>query len=374
MKSKKLFIVLSVDWAFLSHRLELGLAALRDYNVTIVAVEEQHLSEKIRSFGFEFIALPTTRSGTNILTELKVLIFLYNLYRKAKPDVVHHVTMKPVTYGSIIARLLGIPKVINAITGLGTVFIDKGNNKFAYQVVMLFFKFGFKNKNIRFILQNVDDYQFVKDLGLIDSKHIYLIKGAGVDLEKFPYTKEPADGEKIRFLLPARMLWDKGVGEYVDAGKSLHSKYKDQVEFIMAGGMDKENKTVISEDQLNKWNEEGYVNWIGFRTDMVDQLKQSHVVVLPSYQEGLPKSLIEACAIGRPVVTTDVPGCRDIIQDGENGLLVNLKDSEGLANAMEKLIIDKSLRVKMGNAGREKAEEIFDVNRVVRETLAVYKS
>lgn len=371
---EKLFIVVNVDWAFLSHRLQLALSAKdAGYAVTVIAIEERKLGNKIRGYGFEFIALPTTRSGTNIFKELTTILFLYSLYRKRQPDIVHHVTLKPVAYGSVAARLVPKIKVINAITGFGTIFIDRKSNKVEYYLLMLLFKFGFNNANLRFILQNVDDLNFVKSLRLMNENNIFLVQGSGVDLNDYPYSEEPIS-EKVIFLLPARMLWDKGVGEFEKAARLLYSKYNSSVEFLLAGATDEYNKTVVDEKVLLQWTKEGHVKWIGFQYDMPTLIKNSNVVVLPSYQEGLPKSLIEACAIGRPIISTDVPGCREVVGGGENGILVHVKDVKSLTEAMEIMINNSELRKKMGKAGRRKAEELFSMEKVIGQTLDIYRS
>ena len=321
-----------------------------------------------------FIPIPTSRSGTNILTELKVLWFLYQHYRRAKPDIIHHVAVKPVTYGSVAARLAGVPRVVKALSGLGFLFINADKNRLAHTFVNAFFKFGFNNPNLRFILQNKDDDQMIKEMNLLSDQQIFVIKGSGVDLNQFSYAEETLVSEqKIRILLAARMLWDKGVGEFVSAASTLKEKYQDKVEFILAGNVDMGNKAGIPEAQLLEWNEEGAVKWIGFQKDMVSVIRAAHIIVLPSYREGLPKSLIETCAIGRPIITTNVPGCREVVDEGINGFLVEKNAVESLAKRMELLINDAELRKKMGKAGRKKAEAEFSINNVLEKTFAIYE-
>ena len=359
----------------MSHRLPIALEAKkRGYEVTVFAIEEGGHGEEIRQHGLNFIPIPTSRSGTNILTELKVLWFLYQHYRNGKPDIIHHVAVKPVTYGSVAARLAGVPRVVNALSGLGFLFINADQNRLAHILVNTFFKFGFNNPNLRFILQNKDDDQMIKEMDLLAPKQIFVIKGSGVDLNQFAYAKETlAPNQKIRILLAARMLWDKGVGEFVEAARSLKEKYQDKAEFILAGNVDMGNKAGIPEAQLLEWNEEGAVNWIGFQKDMVSVIRAAHIIVLPSYREGLPKSLIETCAIGRPIITTDVPGCREVVVEGENGFMVEKNAVESLAERMEQLINDPELRIKMGKAGRKKAEAEFSIENVLDKTFAIYE-
>ncbi len=370
---KKLFIVVSVDWFFLSHRLPLAEEAMKKgYEVSVVAVEEGGKGDHIRSLGMNFHPLPTTRSGMNPFRELRVLLFLLCLYWKERPNIVHHVAVKPVTYGSIAAKLTGVKRVVNALSGMGFLFINANKNKWVHRLLKAFYNFSFKNPNIHFILQNEDDYQLVKNIGVLDPKQIYMIKGSGVNLERFPFSAEPAD-EKIKIVLPSRMLWDKGVGEFVRAAEQLKYKFEERVEFILCGGYDKGYQMRIEREELRTWDESGKVNWIGYQTDMPKVLAEAHIVVLPSYREGLPKCLIEACSIGRPIVTTDVPGCRAVVDDGINGFLVPVRNRQLLAEAMEKLILDKVLRQKMGKAAREKAEHLFSLDQVIKQTFAIYE-
>lgn len=372
MAKKKLFIVVNVDWFFLSHRLPIALEALkRGYEVTVFAIEEGGHSKEIESYGMTFIPLPTNRSGVNLLKELYVLFFLWKHYRKGKPDVIHHVALKPVVYGSLASKFLGCPNVVNALSGMGYLFSNTEEKKITRKIVLNIFKYAFRNEKLKFILQNKDDLKIVIDSGVVKSEQCFIIKGSGVSLTKFSYTPE-VEADKIRFLLPARMLWDKGVGEYVKAAKLLHDKYKDKAEFILAGFVDKGNKAGISEEQLLEWNKEGVVNWIGFQSNMVKIVQEAHVLVLPSYREGLPKSLIEACAIGRAIITTDVTGCRDVVEDGINGFVVPVRTVEPLADAMEKLILDKGLRIQMGKEGRKIAEKEFSIKYVLNHTFDIY--
>lgn len=373
LNNKKLFIVVNVDWFFLSHRLPIALEALnRAYDVTIFAIEEDGKGDEIRSYGLNFIALPTSRSGTNIFRELKVLFFLLKHYRKGKPDIVHHIAVKPVTYGSIAAKIARVPRVINALSGLGFLFINAAQNKLIYHLVQSLFRFGFRNPNLSFILQNQDDLQMIKKLKLLKEKQIYLIKGSGVNLDEYAFNKEKFT-QKLIVLLPARMLWDKGVGEFVKAAKLLHQKYSKNVEFVLAGGVDMGNKAGIDQEQLESWNLEGIVKWIGFQENMIELLQEANIVVLPSYREGLPKSLIEACAIGRAIITTDVPGCREVVNNGVNGFLVPVKEVLPLANAIETLLLNKELRIKMGKEGRKIAEKNFSIETVVEKTFQIYE-
>lgn len=373
MIAKKILFVVNVDWFFLSHRLPIAVEAQkRGYKVFICAIETNK-RKQIESYGFEFFSLPTSRSGKNILNELKVMFYLYRTYKLINPDIVHHVGMKPVTYGSIIAKILKLPKVISALSGMGYLFINKNSNPIIHIIVLTLFKFGFRNNNLRVILQNEDDVKDIKKLRILKDSQIFLIKGSGIDLNLFDFSHMSfPKSESIRIILPARMLWDKGVGEFVEAARLLKSKYENSVEFFLIGQLDFENISSISENQLLKWQNEGCIKWLGFQENMKDIFVSSDIVVLPSYREGLPKSLIEACAIGRPIVTTDVPGCREVVKHGINGFLVPPKDFINLSTSIEKLIIDSELRRTMGLNSRQMAIEMFSINDVIDKTFFIY--
>jgi glycosyltransferase involved in cell wall biosynthesis len=368
----KLFLVVNVDWFFVSHRLPIALEALkRGYEVTIFSIDTGRADE-IRAHGLRFIPLPTSRAGMNILQEIRVIMLLFRYYWKEKPDIVHHVAVKPVTYGSLVAKILGVPKVVNALSGLGFLFINADKNRLVHSIVNRVFKFGFKNKNLTFILQNHDDFAMIKNIGVLEDHQIKMIKGSGVDLTSFHFTEEKSS-EILKVILPARMLYDKGVVEFVEAARILKPKYKKTVDFVLVGNVDMLNNAGIEESQLLAWDKEGAISWVDYQKDIIPTLIDSHIVVLPSYREGLPKSLIEACAIGRAIVTTDVPGCREVVKDGENGFLVENKNVAAMAAAIEKLILDKPLRLRMGLASRKKAEEEFSLKSVIDKTFAIYE-
>ncbi|MEE9372217.1 MAG: glycosyltransferase family 4 protein [Saprospiraceae bacterium] len=369
---KKLFIVVNVDWFFLSHRLPIALEALkRGYDVTVLAIEEEGRGEEIRNHGLKFIPLPSSRGGTNIWNEWKLIRFLYKIYKNKKPDIIHHVAIKPVLYGSLAAKYLKIPKVVNAISGLGSMFINPSKVSLIYRLIKFLYKFSFNNPNLVVIVQNEDDGNIIEKLSKIKPANIFLIKGSGVDMSKYIFSEE-IDALPIQIVLVSRMLWDKGVGELVESARALKKKYGKKINFVLAGKIDLENKSAISKSQLVTWNKEGLVEWIGFQTNVAQLYTDSHIAVLPSYREGLPKSLIEAMAIGRPVITTDVPGCREVVESGHNGYLVKAQDSVSLTAAMDKLITNKELRIEMGKNGRKKAEQEFSLQMVLEKTFDIY--
>ncbi len=373
MHSKKnkipLLICVNVDWFFLSHRLPLAIAAKEQgFDVHIAAGDTGKASE-IRSHGLKFHALPISRSGTSPLAELKSIWAMYRLYRKLKPKVIHQVSMKPVIYGSLITRLFKI-RTINAISGMGYVF-TKGRISLVQGMMKLMMKWGW-NQSMHLIFQNTDDLEECKSIGVLNWKiQPVIIKGSGVDLNKFPFSELP-DGNPIKIVFPARMLRDKGLVEFVQAAKSLEHEWKGKVLFQLAGMVDKENPTNIQVSALKSWEIPGYLEWLGHVDDMPSLYKEAEIVVLPSYREGLPKSLIEAMAVGRAIITTDTVGCREVVAPGVNGLLVPIMDHQALALAIQELLISREERERMGKESRRLAEEEFSLENVILKHLELY--
>ena len=373
MKNKKLLMVANVDWFFISHRLCIAEDALKEGWDVYVACHDSGRSNEIIEKGINFINISFSRSGTNILEELNTLKKFYNLYKKLKPDVVHHITLKPVIYGSVASKITKIHGTVNAISGLGYNFT--GNRKGIVQKLMIrFMKFGFNQKNISTIFQNQDDYNEIKNLSVIKTvNQIYFIKGSGVNLKEFKHSKFINTG-KVKILFPVRMLWDKGVKELKVASEILKEKYESKIIFILAGLADTDNKAGVTEAYLRSWEDKEYVDWIGYQKNMIQVYQNSDIVVLPSYREGMPKSLIEACAIGRPIVTTTAVGCKECVDEEVNGFKVPVKSTIELAEAIEKLVLSKELRFEMGKNSRIKAENEFSQQNVVKEHLKIYKN
>lgn len=367
-------MVVNTEAFFLSHRLPIATAALSEgYRVTIMAMEEEGRGGEVRSHGLGFIPLPSTRGGRNPFNELKLLLFLLRQYSRLGPDVVHHVTVKPILYGSIAARIAAVPRVINAVAGLGSIFIGAaGRLSPTYLIVIGLFRLSFGYDRIHALFQNEDDKRALSRHIALPEDRMHIIQGSGVDLEAFAYAPEP-DDLPVTFVLAARIIGDKGIREYAEAARTLRHRHGDAVRFLLAGKLDDQNVTGIPRAEVEAWVDAGDLEWLGHQSDMARLYREANIVVLPSYREGLPKSLIEALAIGRPVVTTDVTGCRDVVDHGVNGLLVPARDSDALARAMETLIGDKALREAMGRRGRAKAVDLFSLENVVRRTLDLYE-
>ena len=366
----KLYIVVNVDWFFLSHRKEVALAAQKmGYDVTIVTADTGKLKD-IEALGLKAINLPMSRSGMNILQELKTLNWLRKLYKREKPDVVHHVGMKTILWGTLAAKFSRVHGVVNAISGLGGFFAEDNKGLLA-RVMPLVLRFSHARKNLLCIFQNDDDWGLYVKHGIIKHEQGRFIKGSGVDLNQFCYTPEPEVG-KIKVMLTARMIVEKGVFLLTEAAERIRSKYEGKVEFLLVGGLD-DHPGAITKEQLDAVCDGSYIQWLGYRTDILDLLKQCHIMAFPSYyMEGLPKSLIEADAIGRPIITSNSVGCKETLIDGYNGFLIQPKDVDALTAKLDLLLSNKELRVKMGKNARKYAEDNFSIEVVKNRHLAIY--
>lgn len=370
---KKLFIVVNQDKFFLSHRLPIGNAAKdAGYDVTIVC-EDTGVSNKIRENGLKTIALPIDKAGTNIISELKTFFFLYRLFKREKVDVVHLVGLKVMLWGSLACNLLGIHNVVSSVSGLGMLFYEQNSKSFISKSILKLLRFTHKNKKIKVIFQNNDNKAVFLRENVVKASQCKFTNGSGIDLNVYNYFIEP-NSEPIKIVFTGRMIEDKGVLDLVEAANILKSEYYDKVQFLLSGDLCKNRPNAITEDILVSKCDGKYIKWIGFSKDVLSLLKSSHIMVFPSYHEGLPKSIIEAEAIGRPIVTTDSVGCRDTVIDGENGFLVPIKDPDSLAKALKKLIDDKELRILMGKKSRELAVKRYDIDDVIKVHLDIYKS
>lgn len=368
---KTLLIITNVDWFLISHRLVIAKAAVKRGWKVYVACENTGRADEISVDGIEFIDFKFSRSGTNPLEELRTINDFKKLYRRLKPDIVHQITLKPVVYGTYAGKSVGIKGIVNAISGLGYTFTN-GRMGIVQKLILKLMRYSFKRSNLSVIFQNNDDREVLENFSVIDPRNsLYLIKGSGVDLNQFEFSELPSF-DKIKILFPARMLWDKGIKELKEASNYLKEKYHNKVQFILAGLADEANKASVSASYLNSWQDGEYIQWLGHQSDMVSLYRDCHIVVLPSYREGLPKTLIEACAIGRAIVTTDAVGCKDCVDEGINGFKVPVYAVEELASALEKLILNPELLIKMGHASRKKAEQEFDVENVVAKHLEIY--
>lgn len=366
----KILFLITEDWYFCSHRLPLAKAAKDSGFEIFVATRVSDHGEVITSEGFNLIPIQLVRNGKNPFTELGAIAELVGIYKRVKPDLVHHVAMKPVLYGSIAARLAGVPMVVNALAGMGYLFISSELSvKLIRLLLSKVLKVIFAYRNSRLILQNPDDLNLMVESGLARQNSLRLIRGSGVDLSVYVPSPEPEG--ILTIVLASRMLWDKGVGEFIESIKCLRTRGV-FARFVLVGDTDASNPASIPVATLESWHSNNILEWWGRMENMPSVFAKCHIVCLPSYREGLPKVLLEAAACGRPIVTTDVPGCREIVRHRDNGLLVPVKNSLALADALQQLINDTELRKRMGKRGREIVEQEFSVERVINETLMLY--
>ncbi|MGH2433519.1 MAG: glycosyltransferase family 4 protein [Pseudomonas sp.] len=355
---------------FLSHRLPVAEAARgKGYQVHVATPGGPYVGE-ICSKGFIHHELPLSRSGTNPFREFKALLGLLKVFWRVRPDIVHLVTIKPVLYGGIAARLSPVGGVLAAVPGLGFIFTASGKKiRLLRKLVSFMYRVALGKRNLIAVFQNPDDQKTLIDLGAITSARSARIRGSGVNLAEFHYRPEQSGVPVVTFA--ARLLRDKGVLEFVHAAKLLLGRGV-IARFQLVGDVDAGNPTSVGVDELNEWISERVVEWSGYSSAMSDVMAQSNLIVLPSYREGLPKVLIEAAASGRAVITTDVPGCRDAIEPNVTGLLVPVKAVEPLADAIQQLLKDDRCRAAMGRAGRTMAEQVFSIESVVEKHLEIY--
>lgn len=369
--STRILFVVNAPEFFLSHRLPIAQAAKAEgYDVHVASAFGAQICE-IEGQGFTHHVVPFVRSGQNPLSELKTITKLVGLFRSVKPDLVHLVTIKPVVYGGIAARFAGVNAVVSAVSGLGTVFLASSIAAKARRwLVKRLYAAAFKQKRFAVIFQNPDDRDILQSLVAVEPADTRMIRGSGVDLDEYPCLPEP-EGKPV-VVMAARLLRDKGVFEFVQAAQLLVERSV-PVTMRLIGSPDSGNPTSVSKHDLLSWRQAEVVELLGYRTDIAEQYAAANIVCLPSYREGLPKSLVEAAACGRAVVTTDVPGCRDAITPDITGVLVPAKDSLGLADALQALIKSPELRYKMGREGRKLAEEAFAIERIVAQHIEIYR-
>ena len=369
MKKPRLLIFVSEDWYFWSHRLPIAQAALEaGYDVALLTRVSAH-GEQIIEQGIRLIPIEFSRSGKNPLGEWRTLLELVRVFRKEKPDILHCVAIKPVLYGSLAAKLTGIRRVVNAVAGLGHIFTAQNRNPAIKLIVVMAFRLLLRG-GCKVITQNPDDSKLLIDLKAVLPNQIVLIRGAGVDLEKFTPSKTPTGIPIVMFA--ARLLWEKGAREFVEAAKILQGQGV-EARFVIVGAPDNENHSAIPQAQLDAWATEPNVECWGKRTEMHRVLSECEVFCLPSYYgEGVPKVLLEAAAAGKALVTTDMPGCREVVIPGVNGLQVEPRNPIALATAIRTLLSDRELCSRMGKESRALAESEFGVERVKKQTIALY--
>ncbi len=366
----RLLFLVTEDWYFWSHRLPMARAArAAGFEVAVAARVDAHRAA-IEAEGFPVHALGWRRRGNGPLSSLRALAELVALYRRLRPDIVHHVAMKPVLLGGLAAWLAGVPAVVNALTGLGFLFIGGGLLR---RLARLPIRFVLGRPGCAVILQNQDDRRLLVERGLVDPDRVTVIRGSGIDIDHYTPLPEPPDGQPVTVAYVGRMLQDKGVPVLVDAQQRLRARGL-PLRLLLVGTPDPENPTSVSEAELRHWATLPGVEWRGAVADVRSIWAEAHIAVLPSRREGLPKSLLEAAACGRALVATDVPGCREIAQAGENALLVPPDDPAALATALETLATDTALRTRFAAASRHLVLSDLAVGPVGARVVEVYRT
>ena len=368
---RRICYVETQDYAFLTHRKHLGRAALDlGMEVHVIAPAGDHV-ERLRSAGFVFHPLRMKRSGMNPVSESRAIQDLVRIYREVRPHLAHHVALKAVIYGSAAARIAHVAAV-GSITGLGYAFIPGGKRRAVLrEAVSLMLFTALRGRHKHTIFQNPDDQRAFVQKRLVRGNDTSVIYGSGVDTARFAPTPEPDSVPRV--LIATRMLRDKGVVELVDAARMLRARSV-PFELWLAGDTDAENPAAIPATQLKAWHDEGIVRWLGHAPDIAQLLRDAHIACLPSYREGLPLFLAEAAAAGRPAISTDVPGCRAVVQHERTGLLVPARESASLAAALERLLTNTPLRKRMGEQARSLALELFSKEQVTGAILRIYSS
>lgn len=359
--NKKIVICLNTSWNIYNFRLNLA-RTLKDIGYEVILIAPYDKYSEILKQEFEYHDLYINNKGTNPIEDLKTLLELYKLYKNIKPDIVLNYTIKPNIYGNIACSLLGI-KTINNISGLGTVFIRES---IITKIVNWLYKYSL-GKSSKVFFQNNDDKELFIMNKLVQKDKCDLLPGSGIDTNKFIPIEFKKEDETFRFLLIARMLWDKGVGEYVEASKILRNE---NIEFGLLGYLDVSNPSAIQKEQMSIWEKDSLIKYYGSTDDVKKFIIQTDCVVLPSYREGISMTLMESASLSKPLIATNVPGCKDLIDDEINGFLCEVKNSQDLANKMQKMInLNLNQRIAMGIAGREKMIKEFDESIVIAKYL-----
>ncbi len=370
---KKICYLVTEDWYFLSHRLQLAKAAQRDGYDIYVITRINKGKKLIESEGIQLIPVDMNRHGKNIFKEIFLIFKIIKIYKSINPDIVHHIALKPTLYGTLASIFLRVPKVVNTVAGLGYIFNSSSpGDRLLSTVIKYILKLSVYLKYPEFITQNSEDSDFLVRNNITKKCNVHLIRGSGVDPEL--YKPATCDRETPTILFASRLLWSKGVKDYVSAAEIIRNKNLPSV-FLLAGKPDPENPDSVSMSQLDEWNNSGFVSYIGQQNNMPELLSEIDIVCLPTYYgEGVPKILIEAASCAIPLITTDIAGCKEIVEHGINGYLVPVSDSAAIAKMIEILILDVGLSKKMGSEGRRIVKEGFSMDIVNTKTINIYNN
>jgi len=376
---RKILFVVNEAYFFMTHRVALARAAAdAGYEVHVAApshhtwAPDDFSVDVLIDAGFTWHEIPLSRRGTNPLQDLRTLASLARLFRKLSPDVIHLITIKPFLYGAIAARLTGMQAVVGTVTGLGQIFVASGARaSFLRSIVRLLYRVALRHPNMAVIIQNPNDGEVLVSTGAVKPDRLTLIRGSGVSLEEYAPVDEPAGPPVV--ILAARLIWEKGVGDFAAAAEKLLAEGI-QARFVLVGDTQPSNPRAVPVGQIEAWCEAGTLEWWGRRKDMPDVLRNSHIVCLPtSYGEGVPRILIEAAASGRPIVSTDIPGCLEVNLDLQTGIVVPVHDVSALAEALASLIASPEMRKRLGRNGRILVTEELSDTIVITKTLEVYE-
>lgn len=370
----KILLFANTDWYLYNFRLALAQSLRRRGVDVVLASPPGPYGERLNALGLRWIAVPLQRRSLGPLREARLLLWLCRLLRRERPDLVHGFTIKCAVYASLAARVSGVPACVAAITGLGYVFTsDDARARLLRPVVRLLLRRALTGTRRRLVLQNADDRALFLQARLVDAAAVRLIPSSGVDLTRFaPAPRRPEADAPLRVLLAARLLWDKGLAEYAEAARRLRAEGR-TIRFLLAGAPDPGNPACVDTAVIERWHAAGDIEWLGHVEDVPALLRDIDAAVLPSYREGLPRSLIEAAACGLALVTTDVPGCRDVVRDRIDGLLVPVRDAAALAQAIARLDDDRALLQRLGDAARQRVAADYAVERVNARTMEVYR-
>ena len=370
MTKKRVLFVITEDWALISHRLHLAEAAIKlGYEVGVVTRVTKY-RDMLEARGLKVFHWRLERRSLNPINEILAIIQLWKILSLFQPVIIHAVAQKPVIYAGLALKFFKPARFVAALGGVGFVFTARSvKASILKPLVKFYLKFALRGRNTALILQNKDNIQTISNLNIISENRIRLVRGAGVEIEKYCPSTIPKGVPMI--ILPARMLWDKGVAEFVRVARRIKAQGVN-ARFTLVGDIDQHNPASVTQQQIDQWVEEGVVEQWGRRDDMDTVYPQASIVCLPSYNEGMPKVLLEAASCARPIVAFDVSGCREIVRDGVNGFLVNFGDETALETAIVTLIKDKSLCKKMGVNGREIVEQEFSGEMINAQTFGIW--
>lgn len=372
-RKPKIVYVINDENFFFSHRASLVIDVQKIYDVHIVLPTSIRRNE-IEKMGVKVYDLPLSRKGLNPLLDAQTTMSLYLLFRKIRPDIVHNFTIKPAIYSSLAARWAGVSKIFTTITGMGFVFTENTLSRLALQKLVLWlYSRAFDTDKVKVIFQNSEDQSIFLSETSLDKARAFLVPGSGVRKDKFAVTPEPSS-PPFRIVVPCRMLWDKGVGDVAAAARILNTTHPGRFEFILAGRLDPSNPSAIEETQLRHWESDGLVKWLNHVEDMNALFQSCHIVCLPSYREGIPLALLEAALCKRAIITTDVPGCRDLIKDKVNGVLVPHKNATRLAQGILELANNPELRHQVSEEAREETLQKYTTEVINTQIMEIYRT